>query len=170
MTSVGSMHNKTSQTERLLISYALCAAALIGFGGIHRLYNGKIGTGLLWFFTLGLFGVGQFVDLFLIPNMVEEYDLKLKMKYGVLPNGVPMPTAMAVPTQVDTPQPEKLMLRLLKAAQKRDGKLSVTQAVLDTGEDFEIVEESLNDMVKKGYAHLENDPVKGTIIYDFPEL
>ncbi|WP_017306725.1 TM2 domain-containing protein [Spirulina subsalsa] len=164
------MNSNTTRTERLLISYALWASIFVGIGGIHRLYNGKIGSGLLWFCTFGLFGVGQFVDLFLIPNMAEEYDLKLRMKYGVLPNGVPMPTATIAPTMVDTSGSDNLRVRLLKAAQKRQGRISVTQAVLETGADFAEVEEALMKMVKKGYANIDNDPIKGTIIYEFPEL
>lgn len=39
---------------------------LLGWLGVHRFYVGKIGTGLLWMFTLGLFGVGEIVDLIMI--------------------------------------------------------------------------------------------------------
>ncbi len=42
---------------------------LVGFTGAHRFYYGKVATGILWFFTLGLFGIGWLVDLLLIPDM-----------------------------------------------------------------------------------------------------
>ena len=41
----------------------LCCLGFVGFAGIHRLYVGKIGTGILWFFTGGLFGIGTIYDL-----------------------------------------------------------------------------------------------------------
>ncbi len=44
--------------------------------GAHRFYYGKQVSGTIYFFTLGLLGVGWLVDLFLIPGMDEEADRK----------------------------------------------------------------------------------------------
>jgi TM2 domain-containing membrane protein YozV len=49
----------------------------VGFCGIHRIYNRKPFTGFLWLFTFGLFGIGQLVDLLLIPGMVEGANRQL---------------------------------------------------------------------------------------------
>ena len=45
---------------------ALILCLLVGWLGIHRFYVGKTGTGLIWMFTFGLFGVGVAVDFILI--------------------------------------------------------------------------------------------------------
>jgi hypothetical protein len=48
------------------MALGLAVLWICGAGGIHRFYVGKIGTGLLWLLTGGLFGVGQLVDLIMI--------------------------------------------------------------------------------------------------------
>ena len=53
-------------------SYLLWLLCLIGVCGIHRLYNGRIITGVIWLLTGGLFLIGQIIDLFLIPGRAER--------------------------------------------------------------------------------------------------
>ena len=49
---------------------------LFGFTGSHRFYYGRPISGTIWFFTLGLLGVGWIIDLFLIPGMDRDADLR----------------------------------------------------------------------------------------------
>ena len=51
---------------------------IFGFTGSHRFYYGRPKTGTLWFFTFGLFGVGWLIDLFLIPGMDADMDVRFK--------------------------------------------------------------------------------------------
>jgi len=51
---------------------------LFGFTGSHRFYYGKPITGTIWFFTLGLLGIGWLIDLFLIPSMDRQADVRFQ--------------------------------------------------------------------------------------------
>jgi TM2 domain-containing membrane protein YozV len=64
-----------NDTHSKLVGYALW---IFGFTGSHRFYYGKPLTGTLWFFTLGLLGVGWLIDLFLIPSMDRRADLRFR--------------------------------------------------------------------------------------------
>ncbi len=59
----------------LNISYLLLV--FTGLFGIHKFYLGKIGMGILYFFTAGLFLVGLLYDLVTMTQQVYEYNSKL---------------------------------------------------------------------------------------------
>ncbi len=59
------------------VAYGLWALCIVGVAGIHRFYAGKPITGIIWFFTWGLLGIGLLIDLFLIPGMIERYNRRL---------------------------------------------------------------------------------------------
>jgi TM2 domain-containing membrane protein YozV len=63
----------TISTHSKLIGYVLW---LFGFLGAHRFYYGKPVSGTVYFFTFGLFLIGWFIDLFLIPAMDREADMR----------------------------------------------------------------------------------------------
>lgn len=65
--------NPAFNTHSKTIGYLLW---IFGFTGAHRFYYGKQITGIIWFFTLGLLGIGWLIDLFLIPGMDRKADLK----------------------------------------------------------------------------------------------
>ncbi len=57
-------------------AYFLWLFGLIGLCGLHRFYIGKIGTGIIWLFTLGLLGIGQLIDLFTLGGQVDIYNMR----------------------------------------------------------------------------------------------
>lgn len=152
-------------------SYILWLGSVFGLNGLHRIYNGKIGTGLLWLCTFGLCGVGQFIDLVLIPNMVDEHNTKIRAKLGMSDVGVPMYDPV-IAASVYNPKSsrQQLIVKLLKAAANHGGKLSVTQAVMETGASFAEVEATLREMLKSEYVAIENHPDTGVVFYHFLEL
>ena len=52
-------------------SFVLCL--LLGFLGGHKFYEGKIGMGILYIFTMGLFGIGWLIDLITILTKTNPY-------------------------------------------------------------------------------------------------
>ena len=64
-----------NNTHSKIVGYALW---IFGFTGSHRFYYGKPVTGTLWFFTLGLLGIGWLIDLFLIPAMDRSADRRFR--------------------------------------------------------------------------------------------
>ena len=53
------------------VSFFLCF--FLGGFGAHRFYEGKIGTGILYLFTIGIFGIGWIVDLIIILTKPNPY-------------------------------------------------------------------------------------------------
>ena len=51
-------------SQKRLIALLLCI--FLWPFGVHRFYVGKIGTGILWIFTGGMFVVGSIIDLIMI--------------------------------------------------------------------------------------------------------
>lgn len=67
------MQESKTTTHTVMIGYLLW---ILGFLGAHRFYYGRQITGTIWFFTLGLLFIGWIVDLFLIPGMNREADIR----------------------------------------------------------------------------------------------
>lgn len=51
---------------------------IFGFTGSHRFYFGKPVSGTVYFCTLGLLGIGWLIDLFLIPSMARQANLRFR--------------------------------------------------------------------------------------------
>ena len=161
--------NERVPDERLMykegLGYALWCLIFLGLAGVHRIYLGKYGTGIIWMLTFGLFGVGQFVDLFRMKSLIMDANIR----EGYLPHpryarqlGSPEPRS-------GQPQPT-LTQQLLRAARANGGTLSVTQGVAATGLTFKEVEEELTEMLVSGYIDVDNEPTTGVVIYLFPGL
>ena len=66
---------RPNETHSVAVGY-LCW--VFGFMGAHRFYYGKQISGTIWFFTLGLLGIGWIIDLFLIPGMNAQAERRYR--------------------------------------------------------------------------------------------
>ncbi|NOY26702.1 MAG: TM2 domain-containing protein [Oligoflexia bacterium] len=54
------------------LAYVLWIGGLMGFCGLHRIYMGRYASGIIWLLTGGLCFVGQLIDVFMMPQMLED--------------------------------------------------------------------------------------------------
>jgi hypothetical protein len=150
------------------LGYALWCLFFVGLAGIHRIYLGKYGTGILYLLTGGLLGIGQFVDLFRMRALVQ--DANIREGYLPHPRLARQLEADRAAARAIAPASKPLRQRLLEAALRHGGTVSVTQGVAETGATFEEVESELRDLVATGYVDVDNAPDSGVVIYRFVEL
>lgn len=53
------------------LAFVLCL--FLGVFGVHKFYEGRVGLGILYIFTLGLFGIGWLVDIIIILTKPDPY-------------------------------------------------------------------------------------------------
>ena len=64
---------KSKTTAYLLLIF-------LGIFGVHQFYLGKIGKGILYLFTGGIFLIGVFIDLFTLGGQVDNINTKEELK------------------------------------------------------------------------------------------
>lgn len=152
------------------ILWCLCAFSLFG---AHRFYCKRYISGSIYFLTLGFFGVGQIIDLFTIPNMVDEENLKYQALYGyqnVNINGNPQVT-INVDGQKSrgykTVNNKKVSdtIKILQLAKNNGGIITLSDCVLATCKETAQVKQTLDKMCKDDLLEITNLPDSGAIVY-----
>jgi TM2 domain-containing membrane protein YozV len=153
------------------LAYILCFVGMFGLCGLHRIYLGDVILGVIYLVTFGLLGIGQFIDLFLIPGIVDRRNHGLAAAktpgyttVSSVPNFPQRHPSAAPPAFGQTPSN---MQRLLSAAKAHGGVLSIAQAAYATGLEIDDLQPLLSQALKHGYADIKNDEITGAIRYHF---
>ena len=64
-----------NDTHSLAVGYLLW---IFGFMGSHRFYFGRPVSGTIYFFTLGLLGIGWLIDLILMPMLEDKAERRFQ--------------------------------------------------------------------------------------------
>lgn len=152
---IGSLQNGSGEERRsLALSYGLWCLSLIGISGIHRIYNRKPFTGFLWLFTFGFCGIGQLVDLLLIPGMVEAANRAISLAPG--------PSATLLPI-------DRQLLRLARQAGGKGFTLNDAMLELDLPPhlDGPSLQREIEKLLQLELLDVGNDE-RGRVVYREP--
>jgi restriction system protein len=59
------------RTKEKWVAFILCV--FLGWAGGHKFYEGRIGMGILYLLTGGLWGIGWLVDIFILLSKPNTY-------------------------------------------------------------------------------------------------
>jgi len=147
------------------IAYFLWLISGFGVLGFHRFYLGRFGTGLLWLFTGGLAGIGALFDLFYIPTMVRDENLKLGYRNVLFSD----PDFHIFERRVDPGPRESLEKVILRTAKKNGGVATPGEIALEADIPLEEAKKALEQLVSGGFADIRVRK-SGAIVYVFTEF
>lgn len=101
------------EKKELILGYSLWGLAVVGLCGVQRLYLGQVWYGLAMLFTFGFCGVGQLLDLLLLPEAVKEVNRELG-----LPTTGPATQPSKQPTRSNKQEWDPELEKLLRDAKK----------------------------------------------------
>ena len=139
------------------LTYLFWAMGLFGLNGIHRFYCRKPVSGGIWLMSLGLVGIGQMVDLFLIPGMVEEANRPL------------LQLGLATADSVALPSLERQLLRLARSSGRNGFSLNdaLIELELPAGAGSAAVRSEIDRLLLEHLLDVGNDE-RGRVVYREP--
>lgn len=139
------------------LTYLFWAMGLFGLFGIHRFYCRKPVSGGIWLMSLGLVGIGQMVDLFLIPGMVEEANRPL------------LQLGLATADTAALPSLERQLLRLARASGRNGFSLNdaLIELELPAGAGSAAVRSEIDRLLLEHLLDVGNDE-RGRVVYREP--
>lgn len=163
------------------IAYLLWCAGLLGVCGLQRFYLGQTGAGILYLLTLGLCGIGQLVDLFLIPGLAKTQNERSEASFPVSPqqniivnvgehissktttSSDQRPTALTPARPAEVQRKKSLEQRILEACATKP--CSIAHLIIATGEPMEKVKQVTETLATEGLLH-QTISETGSVLYE----
>jgi TM2 domain-containing membrane protein YozV len=149
------------------ISYIFWIAGCVGCCGLQRIYLGRYFTGLLYLATGGCLGIGQLLDLILIPGMVDEENLKYLALQGGVGYGSTLPSQNQVVMVERTQRPartESMEVSVLRICRDR-GEATLSDCVIDTGAEIKEVKAVIRNLIHEDLLQIHNRDSDGSVVY-----
>jgi TM2 domain-containing membrane protein YozV len=149
-------------------AYLLWCASLLGVCGLHRYYLGQTLVGTLYLLSFGFCGIGQLMDLFLIPGLVERSN-RADAAHRLLTG--PLATASLVMVDGDSenqvlpqgsPVPLTLEQQILKRCEHEPASLA--HFILATGEPSGKIRAVVEEMAAQGLLR-QTISDSGSVLY-----
>jgi len=145
------------------IAYILWLFSGCGALGFHRFYLGKTGTGVLWLLTGGLAMAGSVYDFFTLPRQVEEANLLVAYREGLISGrGSGMRSVAEAPKEAV----EKTILRM---ARKNKGVVTPGEVALEGDCSLDEAKKALDKLASSGSAEMRVR-ASGVVAYVLPEF
>ena len=151
-TPLNSLHH---ERRSIAVSYLLWCLALVGVCGLQRFYNRKPISGLIWLLTLGFCGLGQLLDLVLIPNLVQQANQPLLQATPAAAPGSPPPSL------------ERQLLQLARRVEQRGFTLNDALLAISPEADSVRVSAEIERLLHAGLLDVGNDE-RGRVVYREP--
>lgn len=146
-----------SERRSIAISYAFWCLALVGVCGLQRFYNRKPLSGTLWLLTFGFCGLGQLIDLLLIPALVEQANQPLLLAEALAAAG---PAVLPL---------ERQLLLLARRAGRQGFTINdaLLELQLPSDTDSEAVSAEIERLLHRDLLDVGNDE-RGRVVYREP--
>ena len=155
----------------LFIAYLLWGLSGFGALGLHRFYLNKIGSGVLYFLTGGLFMVGSIYDFFTLPLQVRDANLEAKYRRA-LEQGIPggaRSRRLPLPGSTRSPSKDSIERVILKTAKRNQGVAMPAEVALEAEISLDDAKKQLEKLVSKGFAEVRVSRT-GKLLYVFPDF